>query len=59
MREKIIADWLCTIGKRKRSNQKNRNHYAGKIVNKHLDLPVSADKKTHPVRCDIQFKLYM
>jgi hypothetical protein len=33
--------------------------FAGKIVNKYLDLPVSADKKTHPVRCDIQFKLYM
>jgi len=54
----LWADWLRT--KRKpNKNQKTDSIIAGKIVNKYLDLPVSADKKTHPVRCDIQFKLYM
>lgn len=54
----LLADWLRT--KRKpNKNQKTDSIIAGKIVNKYLDLPVSADKKTHPIRCDIQFKLYM
>jgi len=42
-----------------RKTKKTDSIIAGKIVNKYLDLPVSADKKTHPIRCDIQFKLYM
>jgi hypothetical protein len=53
-----LADWLHT--KRKpNKNQKTDSIIAGKIVNKYLDLPVSADKKTHPIGVIYNSNIYV